>query len=118
LAFSAWLGRFCGALVTYYNLDVKEGAPELAISGTFKTIKGLADVANVQSAPPLPIIKKGRSLKEGLAYFFDWLSAADLNLRGEQVQPQAPRCVASAKAPRPTSLRSSKGEILPHYHEN
>ena len=53
LAFSAWLGRFCGALVTYYNLDVKEGAPELAISGTFKTIKGLADVANVQSAPVL-----------------------------------------------------------------
>ncbi len=39
--------------MTYYNLDVKEGAPELAISGTFKTIKGLADVANVQSAPGL-----------------------------------------------------------------
>ncbi len=48
------VGRFYGALVTYYNLDVKEGAPERAISGTFKTIKGLADVANVQSEPPLP----------------------------------------------------------------
>jgi hypothetical protein len=68
LAFSAWLGRFCGALVTYYNLDVKEGAPELAISGTFKTIKGLADVANVQSAPPLPN-QKSRSLCEGPAFF-------------------------------------------------
>ena len=47
------------------------------------------DLANVQSEPPLPIIKKGRSLKEGLAYFYDWLSTADLNLRGEQVRFEA-----------------------------
>jgi hypothetical protein len=52
LPFSAWLGRFRGALMTYYILDAEEGAPEPAISGTFNTIKGLADVANVQSAPP------------------------------------------------------------------
>ena len=55
--------------MTYYNLDVKEGAPELAISGTFKTIKGLADVANVQSEPPLPN-KTGRPLEEGGGLFY------------------------------------------------
>jgi hypothetical protein len=51
LPFSAWLGCFRGALMTYYNLDAEEGAPEPAISGSFNTIKGLADVAKHWTDP-------------------------------------------------------------------
>ena len=90
--------------MNYYNLDVKEGAPELAISGTFKTIKGLADVANVQSAPPLPNkIRRARSFS-GPAYFIG--NEHVLNLRGEQVHSQPQRCVASRSAARATEPRS------------
>ena len=71
---------------------------------------GSGDLANVQSAPPLPIIKIGRSLKEGLAYFFDWLSAADLNLRGSRFvsRPAKPADI--------TERRSREGQSCPRYH--
>ncbi|VUX56138.1 protein of unknown function, partial [uncultured Woeseiaceae bacterium] len=52
MAFPAWLGRFCGALVTYYNLDVKEGALELAISGTFLVVLDRTENRRRRRAPP------------------------------------------------------------------
>jgi hypothetical protein len=63
-----------------------------------------------RTVPPLPIIKKGRSLKEGLAYFYDWLSAADLNLRGSRFvsRPAWPADI--------TEPRSGEGQSCPRYH--